>query len=130
VPHRGAFRQIRRICRPFGAGRGLIGPVLLTIWYAVTSPAPVARAPLAARAAALELLGAYAAELSHAERVACLDRVVGEVGSLDDVRALVQALTEYGATFAEVAAHLQQGGVEPDPARLVRAIARVDLETY
>jgi hypothetical protein len=43
------------------------------------------------------------------------------------VRALVQALTEYAATFAEVAAHLQPGG-EPDSSRLVRAIARVDLE--
>jgi hypothetical protein len=102
----------------------------VTIWYAVTYPAPVDRAPLAARAAALELLGAYTADLSSAERAACLDRVVGELRTRRDAHALVQALTEYAATFAEVAAHLQGGGADPDPARLVRAIARVDLEPY
>jgi hypothetical protein len=127
VPHGRAFRQTGRSCHPFSAGAGLIEGARRAIWYAVTSSAPVARAPLAARAAALELLGAYTAELSPVERAGCVERVVGELRTRGDVRGLVQALAEYAATFAEVAAHLQQGGAEPDSSRLIRAIARVDL---
>jgi hypothetical protein len=84
-------------------------------------------APLAARTAALELLGAFTAGISVAERAQCLDRVVDELAGRTDVRALVQALTEYAATFADVSAQLASGGRPADPSALVRAIARVDL---
>jgi len=97
--------------------------------------------PVAARAAALELLGAYTAGLPHDERVACLNRVVGELGGRRAVCALVEALAEYGATFADLAtARLPGGGSDgwggdrpsgrsgrPDAAALVRSLARVDL---
>ncbi|WP_130491607.1 hypothetical protein [Motilibacter rhizosphaerae] len=86
---------------------------------------------LRSRTTALELLGAYTADLPVADRRRCLQRVVEEVsGSAADVEALLHALAEYAATFADVAARATAVEAEPDPAGLVRALARIDLRPF
>ncbi|RKS75611.1 hypothetical protein CLV35_2085 [Motilibacter peucedani] len=84
---------------------------------------------LSARARALELIGAYIAEVGQEERRATLDRVAAEV--VDEpaaVRVLVHALTEYAATFADVAATATSTPQHVvSPATLVQALARMDL---
>ena len=89
---------------------------------------PAALAPTAARAVALELLGAHTAGLDARERGECLDRVVRDLQTPDEVRGVLQALAEYAATFADLAAELMAGSPGyADSAQLVRALARVDL---
>ena len=84
---------------------------------------------LSARARALELVGAYTADVGPDERRATLQRVVDEVaGDAEAVRVLVHALTEYAATFADVAAAATLTDENAlHPATLVRALARLDL---
>ena len=95
---------------------------------------PLHRAPAgtdgtsSARARALELLGAYTAEVPAGERRATLERVVLETeADPAALRSLVHALTEYAAIFADVAATATSGEVAVAPASLVHALARMDL---
>lgn len=84
-----------------------------------------------ARARALELLGAYTADLGIDERRQTLERVVSDVDDdLAAVSALVHALTEYAATFADVAATATSGASHVAPATLVHALARMDLSGH
>ncbi len=82
----------------------------------------------AARGRALELLGAFTADLPADVRDASLRRVHGDVlGDHAATAALLKALAEYGATLAGVAAEASSGRRAVDPAAFVRALARVDL---
>lgn len=82
-----------------------------------------------ARARALELLGAYTAGVGPTERAATLDRVASEVlADPSAARGLLHAMTEYAATFADVAAAASStDAVAMHPASLVHALARLDL---
>ena len=61
------------------------------------------------------------------EREATLTRVLAEVaGSESELRRLLHAVTEYAATFADVAATATSTDTTLAPAVLVQALARMD----
>lgn len=82
----------------------------------------------AGRCRALELLGAFTADVPADVRDATLRRVHDDVrADADAAEALLRALAEYGATLAGVAAESASSRRVVDPSAFVRALARVDL---